>query len=101
MSNLNYNLLAEQLDYLRRNLSAFIEEVCDIKLNTYQKFIIENISKYNPTPKRQIDRWNNYINLCLAFIRMEDDDNIVIVNPKRWEKLSKLELLEYIENYWK
>lgn len=100
MSELN-NELAERLDYLRKSPSAFIEEICGIKLNTWQKQIVENMSKLNPTPRRPMRRWNFYLELCWKYSRMNDNEYIVIASPKKWEKLSKAELLEYLENYWK
>jgi len=100
MSEINYNTLAERLDYLRKNPSAFIEEY-GIRLNIWQKQIIKNMSKLDSTPRRPMRRWNFYINLCITYSRMKDDDYIVIASPKKWDKLSKTELLEYIKNYWK
>lgn len=100
MSEINYNTLAERLDYLRKSPSAFIEEVCGIKLNTWQKQIVENMSKLDPTPRKPMRRWNFYLELCWKYSRMNDNEYVVIASPKKWEKLSRAELLEYIENYW-
>ena len=101
MSEINYNTFAQRLDYFKKNPSAFMEEMFGIKLSTWQKYIVDNMSKFDPVPRRQMRRWNNYIKLCFAYLKMEDDDHIVIASPKEWNKLSKVELLEYLENYWK
>lgn len=101
MSEINYCEFAERLDYLRKSPSAFIEEVCGIKLNTWQKQIVENMSEFDPTPRRPMRRWNFYIDLCVAYSRMKDDDYIVIASPKKWDKLNKEQLAEYIDKYWK
>ena len=101
MSGLN-NELAERFDCLKKNPSAFMEEICGIKLSVWQRYILDNMSKYDPTPPRKpMRRWNFYLELCWKYSRMNDGEYIVIASPKKWEKLSKAELLEYIENYLK
>lgn len=100
MSELN-NGLAERFDYLKKNPSAFMEEICRIKLNTWQRYVLDNMSKFDPTPRKSMRRWNFYLELCWKYSRMNDGEYIVIASPKKWEKLSRAELLEYIENYWK
>ena len=100
MSDLN-NTLAEKFDYLKNNPSAFMEEICGIKLSAWQRYILDNMSKYDPTPRKPMRRWNFYLKLCWKYSRMNDNEYVVIASPKKWEKLSKAELLEYIENYWK
>ena len=100
MSELN-NSLAERFDYLKKNPSAFMEEICGIKLSAWQRYILDNMSKYDPTPRKPMRRWNFYLELCWKYSRMNDNEYVVIASPKKLEKLSKAELLEYIENYWK
>ena len=99
MPELN-NSLAERFDYLKKNLSTFMEEICGVKLSAWQRYIVDNISKFDPTPRKPMRRWNYYLELCWNYSRMNDDEYIVIASHKKWEKLSKAELLEYIENYW-
>ena len=101
MAEINYCAYAERLEQLKRHPSAFIEEVCGIKLNHFQKIMVEQINKIKPTPRNSMKKWNNYINLCIAFCSMKDDDYIVIATPKKWDKLNKEQFAEYIENYWK
>lgn len=100
MSEINSNI-AERFDYLKKNPSAFMEEICGIKLSAWQRYIVDNMSKYDPTPRKPMRRWNFYLKLCWKYSRMNDGEYIVIASPKKWEKLSRAELLEYIENYWK
>ena len=59
------------------------------------------MSEFDPTPRRPMRRWNFYIDLCVAYSRMKDDDYIVIASPKKWDKLNKEQLAEYIDKYWK
>ena len=66
MSDLN-NSLAEQFNYFKKNPSAFMEEICGVKLNTWQKYILDNMSKYDPTPRRPMRRWNFYLELCRKY----------------------------------
>ena len=97
MTEINFNTFVERLEYLKKHPSAFVEEVCGIKLNCCQKVMIEAMNKCNPTPKAPMRRWNNYINMVLVYLRMKDDD----ATPKKWDKLNKEQFAEYIENYWK
>lgn len=60
MAEINYCAYAERLEQLRRHPSAFIEEVCGIKLNCYQKVMIDQINKIKPTPRNPMKKWNNY-----------------------------------------
>ena len=101
MVEINYCAYAERLEQLKRHPSVFIEEVCGIKLNHFQKIMVDQINKIKPTPRNPMKKWNNYINLCIAFCNMKDDDYIVIATPKKWDKLNKEQFAEYIENYWK
>ena len=100
MSDLN-NELAERFDYLKKNPSAFMEEICGVKLSAWQRYILDNMSKFDPTPRKPMRRWNFCLELCWKYSRMNDDEHIVIASPKKWEKLNKEQLAEYIDNYWK
>lgn len=101
MAEINYCAFAERLEYLKKYPSVFIEEVTGVKLNKWQRIMVDNINKIQPTPRKPMKKWNTYMNLLLAFSRMKDDDYIVIASPKKWEKLNKEQFAEYIENYWK
>ena len=101
MEEINYCEYAERLEHLRRYPSAFIEDVCGIKLNHYQKVLIDKINKIKPTPRNPMRKRNSYINMAIAYTNMKDDGYIVIATPRKWNKLSKAEFAKYIENYWK
>ena len=66
MAEINYCAYAERLEQLKRHPSVFIEEVCGIKLNRFQKTMVDQINKIKPTPRNPMKKWNNYINLCIA-----------------------------------
>lgn len=100
MAEINYCAYAERLEQLRRHPSAFIEEVCGIKLNHFQKIMVDQINKIKPTPRNPMKKWETYINLLFAYSKMKDDDHIIIASPKEWKKLNKVEFAEYIEHYW-
>ena len=100
MSEINFNTFVERLEYLKKHPSVFVEEICGIKLNSYQKYIIEMMNKCNPTPRVPMRRWNSYVNMIITYSNMKNDDHIVIATPKKWDKLSKEEFGKYIENYW-
>ena len=93
------NTFVERLDYFKRQPSAFIEDVCDIKLNRYQRYIVDKMNKCNPTPRAPMRRWHSYMNMILTYLNMKDDDHIIIATPKKWDKLSKEEFAKYIEKY--
>lgn len=101
MAEINYCAYAERLEHLKKYPSVFIEEVTGVKLNKWQRIMVDNINKIKSTPRNSTKKWDNYINLLLAYSRMKDDDYIVIATPKKWDKLNKEQFAEYIENYWK
>ena len=101
MAEIDYCVYAERLEYLKKYPSVFIEEVTGVKLNKWQKIMVNNINKIQFSPRISMKKWNNYINLLLTYSRMKDDDCVIIATPKKWDKLSKEQFAEYIENYWK
>lgn len=101
MTEINYCEFEERLEYLKKYPAVFIEEVTGVKLNKWQRIMVDNINKIKSTSRNSTKRWDNYVNLLLAYSRMKDDDYIVIATPKKWNKLNKEQFAEYIENYWK
>lgn len=91
---------AEKVQYFRKSPSAFAEYLYGAKLHWYQKFMFDNIESLKSYQRKPMKKWNTYISLCCAYIEMKDDDYIAIASPKKVERLSKSEFLEYLENYW-
>ena len=91
---------AEKVQYFRKSPSAFAEYLYGAKLHWYQKFMLDNIESLKSYPRKPMRKWNTYISLCCAYIEMKDDDYIASASPKKVERLSKSEFLEYLENYW-
>lgn len=95
--------LASKIQYFRNNPSYFIEDFYGVRLNKWQRHIINNISKidirYNA--RHSYKKYQTYIRLCSVYINMKDDEHIIIASPNKFEKLNKDELLKYIERYWK
>ena len=92
---------ANKIQYFRKSPSAFAEYLHGTKLHWYQKFVLDNIENLKSYLRKPMRKWNTYISLCCVYIDMKDDDCITIASPKKIERLSKAELLEYLENYWK
>lgn len=102
MKNKELMEFAEKVQYFRKSPSAFAEYLHGTKLHWYQKHMIDNMECLSSSyPRNQMKRWDAYVRMCCAYIKMKEDDYIAIVTPKKVEKLSKLEFLEYLENYWK
>lgn len=91
---------ANKIQYFRKSPSVFAEYLHGTKLHWYQKFMLDNIESLKSYPRKPMRKWNTYISLCCAYIEMKDDDYIAIASPKKVERLSKSEFLEYLENYW-
>lgn len=92
---------AEKYQYFRESPSAFVEYLYGTKLHWYQKYMLDNLECLSPHPRNQMKKWQIYVRMCCAYVEMKDDDYVAIASPKKVEKLSKAELLEYLENYWK
>lgn len=86
-------------------LSEFAEKYLNIKLNGYQKIILDN---YNPKNRYYyLARGNNkklrsYYNLCIHCSEMKDDESVVFVTTRGDIHMNKNELAKYLLNdYWK
>ena len=102
MSEFDYKSFSDRLEELKKRPSAFIEEICGIKLLPYQKYLLNNyVNNYKCGKINSNRKWNQYINMCLAYLEMNDDDYIAIINHKKVEKLSKENFYEYLKAYWK
>lgn len=95
--------LSSKIQYFRNNPSYFIEDFCGVKLNKWQKYIINNIDKidikYNA--RHPYKKYLTYIHLCNTYINMKDNEYIIISSPDKVERLNKDRLLKYIEQCWK
>ena len=94
--------LASKFQYFKDNPSYFVEDFCGVKLNKWQRYIVNNINKidirYNA--RHFYKKYQTYIRLCNTYINMKDDEHIIIASPNKVEKLNKYGLLKYIERYW-
>lgn len=91
----------KKIQYYRKHPSAFAEYLYGTELHWYQKHILNNIECLSPYLRNQMRKWDTYIRMCCAYIKMKDDEYIAIASPKKVEKLSKEEFLEYLKTYWK
>lgn len=93
---------ANKIQYFRKSPSAFAEYLYGTKLHWYQKHMLDNMERLSSSYLRnQMKKWDAYVRMCCAYIKMKEDDYIAIATPKKVERLSKSEFLEYLENYWK
>lgn len=103
--------LASKIQYFRNNPLYFIEEFCGVKLNKWQRDIVNNINKVDIRNVNKIDiiynarhcyeRYQMYIRLCNEYVNMKDDEHIIIASPNKVKKLNRDELLKYLEGYWR
>lgn len=95
--------LSSKIQYFRNNPSYFVEDFCGVKLNKWQRYIINNIDKIDIkcNARHSYKKYQTYIHLCDTYINMSDNEYIIIASPNKIERLNKEGLLEYIKQYWK
>lgn len=97
----------EYYETLKRNPSAYIEELYGIKLFPFQKVFLNIMCKaeqisYRCNPFYKYERFKS---LCLAYINMKDDAKIIISSSDGDKIMSKEEFGEWLEKkcykYWR
>lgn len=91
------------IEYYKRNPTAFLEECCGIKLLPQQKVFIDKMynspKKYYYVPARGCNF--GHIRLLLSIMNLEDGSTIVIASPNESKEITKEQLIEAWVNVYK
>lgn len=92
------------IEYYKRNPTAFLEECCGIKLLPHQKLIIDKMynapKKYYYVPARGSNF--GHIKLLLSIMNLEDGATIVVASPNESKEITKEQFIEaWVNAYYK
>lgn len=84
------------IEYYKRNPTAFLEEYYGIKLLPYQKVLIDKMynapKKYYYVPARACNF--GHIRLLLSIMNLEDGATIVVASPNESKEITKKQFIE-------
>lgn len=101
---MNVEKYKEYYKTLKSNPSTYLEELYGIKLFPFQKAFFNTMCKaehifYRHNPFYEYER---FMNLCLAYINMKDDAEIVISSPDGDKVMNKEEFGKWlVSEYWR
>ena len=91
------------IEYYKRNPTAFLEEYCGVKLLPHQKILIDKMynspKKYYYVPARKC--YFGSIKLLLSIMNLEDSATIVAASPNGRKEITKEQLIESWVNVYK
>ena len=91
------------IEYYKRNPTAFLEEYYGVKLLPQQKLIVDKMynasKKYYYVPARACNF--GHIRLLLSIMNLEDGATIVVASPNKSKEITKEQLIEAWVNVYK